>query len=290
MVRIPIIVVLLMMTGCHSPRSGITSITRGTTTARDGVSIAYDTRGQGSTALVFIHGWACDRTFWREQVDVFAKDYRVVTLDLPAHGDSGNNRKNWSINGLGEDVATLVKHLGLRRIILIGHSMGGPVALDAARRLPGRVLGMVCVDTLHNVEFQFPASMAEKLAERYEKDFDGAMTQMVSGLFLETSDPQIVDWVLQRAYTVDHQAAIALLRDFANLDLRKMMSTMRVPVRGINAAQINNKGMKTEFEINRKYADYDTVLMDDVSHYLMLDEPIEFNKHLRKILTEFTTN
>jgi pimeloyl-ACP methyl ester carboxylesterase len=113
-----------------------------TLTAPDGVRIVYDDRGQGATALVFVHCWSCDRTFWREQADVFSDGYRVVTLDLAGHGESGKNRKTWTVAGLGGDVRAVVEKLGLKRVILVGHSMGGPVSLDAARQLRGRVVGV----------------------------------------------------------------------------------------------------------------------------------------------------
>ena len=118
--------------------------------------ITYDVRGTGDTALVFVHCWSCDRTFWKYQLAAFADDYRVAAIDLPGHGESGADRDEWTIAGLGDDVARVVEQLGLRRVILVGHSMGGPVSLEAARRLPGRVLGVIAVDTLHNAEFKYP--------------------------------------------------------------------------------------------------------------------------------------
>jgi len=120
--------------------------------APDGVPIHYSVRGKGDPALVFVHCWSCDRKLWDNQVSVFSKDHRVVTIDLPGHGESGKGRKDWSIGGFGEDVKTVVGKLGLRRVVLIGSSMGGPVALEAARRMPERVVAIVPVDTLHNVE------------------------------------------------------------------------------------------------------------------------------------------
>ena len=122
--------------------------------AADGVPIVYDAKGAGETALVFLHCWSCDREFWREQVDVFAEDYRVVAMDLPGHGASGAGREDWSIAGLAEDVRTVVDELGLERVVLVGHSMGGPIALLAAPLLEGRAVGVACVDTLHNAEMK----------------------------------------------------------------------------------------------------------------------------------------
>ena len=124
----------------------------GTARTADGVPIRYEVRGRGDPALVFIHGWASDRSVWQEQVNIFARGHTLVTVDLGGHGASGANRASWSIASLAQDVVTVVKALGLKRVVLIGHSMGGPVALLAAGRMPDRILGVIGVDTLHNAE------------------------------------------------------------------------------------------------------------------------------------------
>ena len=59
----------------------------------DGLEIVGEVRGQGDTALVFLHGWCGDRAYWKHQVEVFAADYRVVALDQAGHGESGKGRK-----------------------------------------------------------------------------------------------------------------------------------------------------------------------------------------------------
>ncbi|HSO22814.1 MAG TPA: alpha/beta hydrolase, partial [Chondromyces sp.] len=64
----------------------------GTVPAPDGVAIAYTVAGSGSAALVFIHGWMCNQSFWLPQVDEFAPTHTVVTIDLAGHGQSGTAR------------------------------------------------------------------------------------------------------------------------------------------------------------------------------------------------------
>jgi pimeloyl-ACP methyl ester carboxylesterase len=64
------------------------------TTSPDGIPIAYETRGQGAPALVFVHGWSCDRTYWAGQLEPLSRDYRVVAIDLAGHGESGVGREN----------------------------------------------------------------------------------------------------------------------------------------------------------------------------------------------------
>ncbi len=139
----------------------------------DGVAIGYDVRGSGPVALVFIHGWMCDRTHWRHQIDAFAEGHTVVTLDLAGHGNSVGNRDSWTIDRFGADVQAVVEVLDLPRVILVGHSMGGPIALEAAAHMPDRVLGVVGVDTLHNVEAVIDTDGWNRLMKMYETDFAG---------------------------------------------------------------------------------------------------------------------
>ena len=141
----------------------------GRATAPDGVELVYDVRGKGSTTLVFVHCWACDRTYWKNQLDEFAKTFRVVSLDLGGHGQSGDNRAQWTIASLGGDVQAVVEKLDLKNVILVGHSMGGPVSLDAARRMPGRVRGIACVETLHDVEAKLPPALRDQAIALFDR-------------------------------------------------------------------------------------------------------------------------
>ena len=115
----------------------------------DGVSIAYQVVGSGQPALVFVHGWCCDQSYWDSQVPYFSQRYKVVTIDLAGHGDSGLNRRTWTMAEFGNDVVAVVKELDLDRVVLIGHSMGGFVVAEAERRMPKRVIGLVGADTFH---------------------------------------------------------------------------------------------------------------------------------------------
>ena len=93
-------------------------------TTADEISIAYEVHGEGSTALVFVHGWSCDRSYWQAQVQPFSKLYKVVTIDLGGHGESGFGRSDWTIFSFSTDVTTVIRELKLDRVILIGHSIG----------------------------------------------------------------------------------------------------------------------------------------------------------------------
>src|SRR5215203_1154062 len=160
--------------------------------ASDGVPIHYAVQGKGEPTLVFIHCWSCDRHLWDHQVSEFAKTHRVVTIDLPGHGESGQGRKSWSIETFGDDVKTVVTKLNLKRVVLIGSSMGGPIALEATRRMPERVVAIVPVDTLHNVEDKLPPEQLEGVMNQLRADYKGATTALMNQYFFSASTPAAV--------------------------------------------------------------------------------------------------
>ena len=159
--------------------------TKQTIRADDGLSIACEVRGKGDTALIFLHGWCGDREYWKHQIDVFAVDYRVVAIDQAGHGESGKDRKDWSVSGLAGNVSAVEKTLGLKRVILVGHSMGGPVALLAAKRMPGTVIAVIGVDTFQNAELKRPEEATKKFLESFQTDFKGTMRAGLPGLLRE---------------------------------------------------------------------------------------------------------
>jgi pimeloyl-ACP methyl ester carboxylesterase len=260
-----------------------------TVRAGDGLNLICEVRGRSDTALVFLHGWCGDRAYWKHQVDAFAADYRVVTLDQAGHGESGKDRKVWNVAGLADDVEAAVKALGLKRVILVGHSMGGPVALLAARRMPGTVVAVIGVDTLQNAEVQTPEEMRKKIMEAFEKDFKGTMRAGLASLVHEKSDAELKKWLATRAEAQDPKMAMGLMRDLSGLDLKKLLKEARAPVRCINSAGGFPFFTPTAVEINKKYADYRAVTIEGVGHYPMLEKPSAFNDKLREVLKEFAT-
>jgi pimeloyl-ACP methyl ester carboxylesterase len=99
--------------------------------SKDGTPISYEVFGSGDPALAFVHGWSCDARYWRSQVPVFSRKHRVMVLDLAGHGHSGTSRTRYTMKAFGEDVQAVIQAAGSRRVILIGHSMGGSVIAAA---------------------------------------------------------------------------------------------------------------------------------------------------------------
>ncbi|HET6851527.1 MAG TPA: alpha/beta hydrolase [Pyrinomonadaceae bacterium] len=250
-------------------------------TSSDGLPIHYAVQGKGDTALVFIHCWSCDRHLWDNQVAEFAKTNRVVTIDLPGHGESGIGRKNWSVESFGDDVKAVVTKLDLKRVVLVGSSMGGPIALEAARRMPERVIAIVPVDTLHNVEEKVPAEQLDAALKQLRADYKGAVTALMNQFFFSATTPAAVKTrVLNDATSRPPETAIAILAAIFAYDPVPALKEVKVPVRAINSDRV-----PTNLEVNRKYApQFDAAIIKGIGHYPMLEEPARFNQLLAEIL------
>jgi pimeloyl-ACP methyl ester carboxylesterase len=253
----------------------------------DGTKLYCESRGNGETALLFLHGWCGTHDYWKHQVDVFAKDYQVVAIDQAGHGQSDKDRQEWTLDNLAADVEAVIKTLKLNRVILIGHSMGGPVSLVVAKRLPDNVVGIVGVDTLHNAEFEWPKEENNQFLTGLKQDFKGTMRSGMKGLLRDDVDPDLLEWLTSGAESQDPTMALGLMDDMSRRDARMAMQEAKVPIRCINATPTYQFAIPTQTEINKKYADFDAVEMDGVGHYPMLERPEEFNAKLAEILKGF---
>ena len=128
------------------------SDTKSTTTSEsrftrlDGVRIHYVNYGKGDEALVLIHGWTCNLDNWRDQFADFAKRNRVIAMDLPGHGQSDKPQVTYSMDYFARAVDAVMRDAKVKRAVLVGHSMGTPVARQFYRKYPGKTLAIVIVD------------------------------------------------------------------------------------------------------------------------------------------------
>jgi len=112
----------------------------------DGAKIHYKSYGKGKDAVVFIHGWTCNLDNWREQIPEFAKRNRVIALDLPGHGQSDKPQIAYTMDLFANAVDAVMRDAKVDHAVLVGHSMGTPVARQFYRKYPQKTLAIVIVD------------------------------------------------------------------------------------------------------------------------------------------------
>ncbi|HJU81484.1 MAG TPA: alpha/beta hydrolase [Acidimicrobiia bacterium] len=244
--------------------------------SQDGIAVAYERQGAGDPALVFVHGWSCDRTYWRHQVAHFAATHEVVAIDLAGHGESGLGRRSWTIPAHGEDVAAVVNELQLDEVILVGHSMGGDVIVETAVLCPPVVKGLVWVDVYSTLGNPRSPESIEQFATPFRTDFAGATDQFVRGMFLPTSDPALVDWVARDMASAPPEVGLGELLYATSNDGPVIERLRRLSMPKI---AINPDYRPTDRESLAHYG-FETLLMPGVAHFMMLEDPERFNRLL----------
>jgi pimeloyl-ACP methyl ester carboxylesterase len=256
--------------------AGMSSRQDARTVSADGVEIAYAHTGSGQVSLLFIHGGLANRTFWEPQLAALAGVFRVAALDLAGHGESGRNRERWTIGAFAGDVCAVADALDLRNVVLVGNSLGGPVALEAAARMAGRAIGVVGVDTLHQAEQVFPPEEARARAAAYRTNFREACDEMRQALFHPGAHTDLQAWALSIMLTMDPEVVARLMEGLSGYDLGAAFRGAGVPIRAINGDL-----WPTDIEANRRLSpDFDAVILKGAGHYPMLERPAAFNSIL----------
>ena len=236
--------------------------------------------------VVLIHGWSCDSSYWEAQVPSLRSRYRVVTLDLAGHGGSSADRNDWSMRAFGEDVRRVVDAVDAHSpLVLVGHSMGGPVAVEAARQLGRRVRAVIGVDTFSTIGL--PRPPATETAARiafFERDFAGATRLFVTRTFFRTdADPALRERIAADMAAGDPRVGVAAVQGLNDWDGATAMAELPVPIIAINADLAPTDADR----IRRNVPRFELVVMPRSGHFLMMEDPARFNPLLLEQLERF---
>ena len=248
----------------------------------DGISICFEVRGTEGRPLVLVHGWSCDRSYWRGQVEHFARGHRVVTVDLAGHGESGVGREQWTMPAFGDDVVAVVEQLGLDDIVLVGHSMGGDVIVETVLRLPGRIAALVWVDVYSKLGESGHRDADEFMAP-FRQDYVTATRDFVRARLCEgASDADLVEWIAADMSSAPREIALnAMQHAITNEDaILAALRQLDVPFFAINPDH-----RPTDVDSLRRHG-VEPVVMSGVAHFLMLEDPDGFNRLLGEVLEQ----
>jgi pimeloyl-ACP methyl ester carboxylesterase len=269
----------------EAPAPAATATEVGDVQAPDGVTIAYEVAGAGEPALVFVHGWSCDRSYWRAQVDHFAAEHRVVALDLAGHGESSLERAAYTMESFGEDVQAVVEALDLRRVVLVGHSMGGPVIVEAARLMPDRVVAVVPVDFFNDVDLEMSEEEIEAAMAPFREDFAARTEAVVRTFFRAGSDGLLVERVVRDMAAAPPEVGLSAFEEIWRYDQGAGLEGVAAPIRVINSDL-----WPTDLDALRRHEpDVELAVVPASGHFVMMEVPDEVNRLLERAVSELAS-
>jgi pimeloyl-ACP methyl ester carboxylesterase len=295
----PAIIGFALLAGCGSDRKAPDPSTppekpivvrTGEVPSADGALIRYEVRGEGVPALVFIHGWCCDRRYWQPQLDHFARSNQVVAMDLAGHGESNRGtRTEWTMAAFGADVAAVVNHLDLQQVVLVGHSMGGPVMLEAAPLLDNRVVALVGVDCFNDPNEHFTPEQMAEFRKPFETDFAKAMShalQHEQDFFTPRTKSSLIKRIVAGMSSAPADIGLGAFQgmlDFANDRQRPLLSAVKVPLTCVNT-RIDPENLRAGKQLSPHFDIISPI--PEAGHFLMMEYPDQFNRVLEEVLAK----
>lgn len=274
---------LILLASCK----GKDKTTRPVQINRDSTTISYTLCGKGDTTLLFIHGWGINKTYWDGQAQKFCDRYRVVTVDLPGFGSSGRNRARWDFDNYAKDINTVIESLGLKKVVLIGHSMSGDIVLAMSAKYPEKIAGIIGIDNLHEPGgpmTEEEKKQADEFFSTLTRSFDSVVNTSMKGiLFQPSTDTAVVSRVLHDIETSDRTIAISVLRSLAvtGQEEKQVMQQLHHKL-----YLINSDVLPVKADSLNKYCRYGFSLqtVHGTGHYPMIEKPDEFNAALERTL------
>lgn len=200
------------------------------TIVHKGIKLAYEDQGEGEPALVFVHGWTCDRSFFAPQAAHFSQRHRVVSVDLRGHGESDKPRATYPIAAYADDIAYLIEQLGLSKAVAVGHSMGGLAVLQLAAAHPDRVAAIVMIDPAPFVSSPERRAGTEAVIAAMEAGNQEPRRQLITNrFFMPTSDRQLVENVLAVMMATPSHVAVNAMRGIHDFDALAVAAQCKVP-------------------------------------------------------------
>jgi len=248
----------------------------------DGTKISYILEGEGKPVLVFIHGWSCEKTYWEYQINEFSTKHTVAAVDLAGHGESEIKRDNYTISSFGKDVAAVVKANNLTNIILVGHSMGGAVAIEAAKLLGKNVIGIVGADTFHDLNAKYTEEQKLEYIKPFKENFRSNCIAFVESMFPPDADSSLANAVVADMSAAPEKVALSSFENLLNYNPAPSLNSISIPFIAINSTFI-----PTNTAGNSMVTDSFTLkTLEGVGHFVMMEDPDGFNKFLKEAISE----
>jgi pimeloyl-ACP methyl ester carboxylesterase len=273
----------LVWLGCATTRQGTSAGQESSTFVEGGAGqLRVSDGGSGGTPVVFVHGLGADLEVWRAQLDHVRASRRAVAYDQRGHGGSQPARDGvYTIEALAEDLDLVVRALGLERFVLVGHSMAGNVLSAYAERHPGKLAALVYVDAVGDTSKAPPEVRAWFI--QGPPNYGPAQAQAeFSEMLGPKAQPKTRERVLASVGRVAPETILAIRRSLGTYSPGPGLARYTGPRIAIEAEGAE----QLPFTASNSIPGVTRILLPNVSHWLMMDDPEGFNRALDPVLAQ----
>lgn len=207
----------------------------------DGTRIHYRLAGTGDPTLILLHGWCSNLEHWQPTARRLRRTHRVLSVDLRGHGQSDAPDGGYDATQFADDIAALAHSLRIDEAVIAGHSMGGLIALELARRDPSLAKALVLVDSAYD-QYATPDALE---GTRLWKTVAGAegtagVARLYRAFFPPSAPPAVRALgreVIADAARTPRHVALAAWRTTLTADVRAIARDVRQPVLFVNASR-----------------------------------------------------
>ena len=241
----------------------------------DGARIHYVNYGKGDEALVLVHGWTQNIDGWRDQSADFAKRNRVIAIDLPGHGQSDKPQVAYTMDYFARAVEAVMRDAKVKRAVLVGHSMGTPVARQFYRKYPEKTLGIIIVDGVM-VPLAEKTMMDQMLAGFRGPNYKEIGTQMLAGIMGPNLSAETRERINTSFLNTPQHVVVGAMEGMADASIWGP-DQIKVPAVAI-MAKSPLFPPNIEESVRKIVPNLDFQMWDGAAHFLMMEKPKEFNE------------
>ena len=246
----------------------------------NGIQYTDTVNSKVQNAIVFVHCWTCNSEFWKDNANAFP-NYRVLTLDLPGHGRSDKPNVDYTMEYFARAVETVMKDAGVKKAVLVGHSMGTPIIRKFYELYPEKTLGLVVVD---GALLPFgPREQIEKFFEPLSKDYKSAAGTFIDGM-LQTAREDVRPFIRSSMLATPDYVGQSAMKQMLE-DAYATHGKINVPVLAVMApSPMWSKDLETQYRNVAPNLEFH--MFEGVSHFLQLERPKEFNDAVRAFIVK----
>lgn len=246
--------------------------------------ISFSDEGKGR-AIFLIHGFLGNKSLWRAHVKELKKSFRVICIDLPGHGASDAFGYLHSMEFMAESVKAVLDALKIRKTVMLGHSLGGYVALAFAEKYPDCLLGLILMNSTAQGDSASKKKSRNQLLELLKKDQFKALNLLVPNFF--TFKTRTRHWKIKQYLKAANECSLKGIA--ATIEGMKIRKEREILLRfspfpflyfiGLYDGVLATKQQEKEVSLSEKG---NSVLFESSSHMIYLEEPFKSIKMIQR--------